>query len=110
MADALTQLKARLGEAAAAADPALLETLLDSARETILGYTNRARMPTALVGAQVELALIAYNQTGVEGEASHSEGGVSRSWTALTPLMQAQLNRYRLARVGGKAYEAEAEE
>lgn len=110
MADALMRLKTRLGEAAAAADPALLDTLLDDAQETILGYTNRARMPTALVGVQVELALIAYNQTGVEGEASHSEGGVSRSWTALTPLMQAQLNRYRLARVGGKAYEAEAEE
>ena len=68
MADALTRLKTRLGDEAAAADPALLETLLDDAQETILGYTNRARMPTALVGAQVELALIAYNQTGVRGQ------------------------------------------
>ena len=65
MADALTRLKTRLGDEAAAADPALLETLLDDAQETILGYTNRARMPTALVGAQVELALIAYNHTAL---------------------------------------------
>ena len=56
-----------------------------------------------------DLALIAYNRRGTEGEKSRSEGGESYSFDDAPKQIYDILNRYRLARVGGKAYEASGE-
>ena len=85
------------------ADEALEQLQLDLAEQALLVETNRDALPDALVTCQVELAVMAYNRMGAEGESSHSEGGVSRSYEALPEGVRRQLNRYRLARVGGES-------
>jgi len=58
---------------------ALLSELLARAEDYILAYTYRSTLPPALTRTQVSLATLYYNRLGIEGESSHSEGGVSRS-------------------------------
>ncbi len=49
----------------------------------------------------VALAVIAYTRRGMEGQISHSEGGVSVSITdALPKDLQTRINRLRTAKVG----------
>lgn len=76
----------------------VLEDLITSAGEDILLFTNRTEVPEVLKGMQVDLAVIRYNQRGIEGESSHSEGGVSRSISSLPPEKVALLTDMRLAR------------
>ena len=78
----------------------LLSVLLDEAEAFVLSYTNRKQLRTGLEKAVRDLAVIALNRMGTEGEKSRSEGGESYTF-------EDALNRYRLARVGGKIYEAE---
>lgn len=75
----------------------VLEELITSAGEDILLFTNRTEVPDLLKGMQVDLAMIRYNQRGIEGESSHSEGGVSRSISSLPPEKVALLTDMRLA-------------
>lgn len=76
----------------------VLEDLITSAAEDIKLFTNRTEIPEVLNGMQVDLAVIRYNQCGIEGESSHSEGGVSRSISSLPPEKVALLTDMRLAR------------
>ena len=69
----LEKLKRRLPDAE---DEALLGDLLGEAGAFLRAYTNRAELPEALEDAQVRVAAILYNRIGMEGESSHSEGGV----------------------------------
>ena len=48
----------------------------------------------------VELAAASYNLLGLEGAASHAEGGVSATVDLLPKQMKAQLDMYRIAKVG----------
>ena len=91
----LEKLKRRIPDAA---DEALLRDLLSDAEQYILAYTGRDEVPEALEGVQVALAAIAYNRMGMEGESSHSEGGVSRSAEALPEDLRRVLNAFRLAK------------
>lgn len=88
------------------ADEPLLEILLEDARETVLSYTNRKNMIPQLKKPVRDLALVAYNRRGTEGEKSRSEGGESYSFDDTPKQIYDILNRYRLARAGGKTYEA----
>jgi hypothetical protein len=74
--------------------------MLDDAESFILDYTGQAELPAALSSAQVRIAAAKYNGLGLEGQSAHSEGGVSVSIDALPPALQAELNRYRLAKAG----------
>ena len=95
----LEKLKRRIPDAG---NDALLTALLDAAEAAILAYTGRETLPEALQGAQLSLAAILYNRMGMEGESSHSEGGVSRGADSLPELLKRQLNPWRLAKgVGG---------
>ena len=76
---ALERLKLRLDITDTVHDDAL-GLLLSDAEETILDIIGRDVIPARLVSVQVELALIAYNKQGAEGEAARSEGGISRSF------------------------------
>lgn len=88
-------------------DEDLIEILLDDAEAFVLSYTNRTRLKTGLEKAVRDLAVIALNRMGTEGEKSRSEGGESYTFEDAPKQIYDTLNRYRLARVGGKTYEAE---
>jgi hypothetical protein len=95
----LDTLKRRLGITGTEKDD-LLEDLLNEAQAYVKGYTNRAEIPALLEPALVWFAAAAYNQLGLEGEKSHSEGGVSHSVDLLPQHLKDLLNQYRLAKVG----------
>ena len=88
-------------------DEDLIEILHDDAEAFVLSYTNRTRLKTGLEKAVRDLAVIALNRMGTEGEKSRSEGGESYTFDDAPKQIYDTLNRYRLARVGGKTYEAE---
>lgn len=91
---ALETLKIRLGIYDEKQD-GLLAVLLDSAEDTILDVIGRDELPARLISVQTELAVIAYNRQGAEGETARSEGGISRSFVSdLSPDMQKRLQNY----------------
>ncbi|MEG0451278.1 MAG: phage head-tail connector protein [Lysinibacillus sp.] len=74
----------------------LLQLFLDDARDDILTWTNRKDIPIALESVQRQIATIRYNMQGVEGQSSHSEGGISRSFESLPQSIQNTINQSRL--------------
>lgn len=91
---ALETLKIRLGISDEKQD-GLLAVLLDSAEDTILDVIGRDEMPARLISVQTELAVIAYNRQGAEGETARSEGGISRSFVSDLPHdLQKRLQNY----------------
>lgn len=94
----LTKLKLRLGVADDSQD-VLLEQMLEDAQNEILDYCNREVLLPRMEALQRELAIIYYNRQGTEGEVSHSEGGMSVSYSTEIPEnIKARLNAYRLAK------------
>lgn len=75
----LERLKIKLGILDTTQD-SLLNLYLDDAKDTILELTHLKELPQSLLSTQIELAIICYNKEGIEGQTSHSEGGVSRSF------------------------------
>lgn len=73
----LAKLKALVGEPS---DDVLLSYLLENAEDTVLDIIGRDALPPRLESVVVQLALIAYNRQGAEGETSRSEGGFSASF------------------------------
>lgn len=86
-------------------DTELLEILLDDAEAFVLSYTHRSQITTGLEKAVRDLAVIALNRMGTEGESSRSEGGESYSFESAPKQIYDTMNRYRLARVGGRFHE-----
>lgn len=95
----LERLKRRLPDAA---DDALLIDLIEDAGRAICAYTCRESVPAALEGAQLMLAAVYFNRMGMEGETSHSEGGVSRAAQLMPEDIAVQLRPWRLARTVGE--------
>lgn len=104
--DDIERLKRLTGES----DEILLSLLFEDAKEFVLSYTNRTRMIPALEKAARDLTVIALNRMGTEGETGRSEGGESYNFDSAPKQIYDVLNRYRLARVGGKTYEAKAKQ
>ncbi|MFR1131385.1 MAG: phage head-tail connector protein [Enterocloster bolteae] len=102
----IEKLKKLTGES----DDILLSLLLDEATAFVLSYTGRAKIVTGLEKAVRDLAVIALNRMGTEGEASRSGGGESYSFDNAPKHIYDTLDRYRLARIGGKTYEAKTEQ
>lgn len=94
----LETLKRRLGTDEETGDELFIDLLCD-AEAYIQGYTGRETLPPCLEAAVIELAAISYNRLGMQGESSHSEGGVAVSAEGLPHALKALLDRYRLARV-----------
>ena len=90
-------------------DTELLSLLLDDAQEFVLSYTNRTEIVTGLQKTVRDLAVIALNRMGTEGESSRSEGGESYSFENAPKHIYDVLDRYRLARIGGRTYETKKE-
>lgn len=91
-------------------DDILLSLLLEEATAFVLSYTGRTKIVTGLEKAVRDLAVIAFNRMGTEGEASRSGGGESYSFDNAPKHIYDTLDRYRLARIGGKTYEAKTEQ
>lgn len=76
-----------------------LTLLLEDVEMDILAYCQRTVLPAGLESTQRQLAIIRYNKEGVEGQTSHSEGGISRSWVDDIPAeSKVILNQHRLAK------------
>ena len=73
-----------------------LQLILDDVKDDILIWTNRATLPVTLESTQRQIAVIRYNMQGIEGQTSHSEGGISRSFDLLPQSIQNTLNQNRL--------------
>ena len=90
-------------------DEELLSLLYDEAEAFVLAYTNRTRLVSGLGKSVRDLAVIALNRMGTEGESGRSEAGESYSFDNAPKHIYDVLNQYRLVRIGGKAHEAKAE-
>ncbi len=97
----MERIKALTGET----DETLITYLLEDAEEFALAYTNRSKMIEALEKPVRDLAVIALNRIGTEGESGRSEAGESYNFNDAPKQIYDVLNRYRLARVGGKVHE-----
>lgn len=84
----------RFGSAVPAEDKEFVLQALADSGNAVCDLTGRETVPPRLVDVQVELAIIAYNRRGTEGESSRSEGGISRSFDDLPPLMLQRLKNY----------------
>lgn len=100
MAELLEKLKRRLGIITTDKD-ALLTDLVEDAETYVKGYTGQAEVPALCIPVVIYLAAGAYNQLGLEGEKSHSEGGVSISLEALPTHLRRLLDAHRIGKVGG---------
>lgn len=96
--DQLEKLKLMLGITDASQDAAL-QLLLDDVGSDLLTWTNRQELPIGLEPTQRQIAVIRYNKQGIEGQTSHSEGGVSRSFEDLPLSIQSAVSQFRLLKV-----------
>lgn len=86
----------------------LITALLSDAEDSVRDYIGREEVPARLISVQVQLAVIAYNKRGAEGESSRSEGGISQSFDGLPPELMARLKNY--PRKAGVLYTADTEQ
>ena len=101
----LEKLKKLTGEK----DEELLQILMEDATAWVLAYTNRTRLVSGLDKTVRDLAVIALNRMGTEGEAARTGSGESYTFDDAPRQIYDVLNRYRLARVGGVAHETQTE-
>ena len=101
----LEKLKKLTGEK----DEELLQVLMEDATAWVLAYTNRTRLVSGLDKTVRDLAVIALNRMGTEGEAARTGAGESYTFDNAPRQVYDVLNRYRLARVGGVAHETQTE-
>ena len=101
----LEKLKKLTGEK----DEELLQVLMEDATAWVLAYTNRTRLVSGLGKTVRDLAVIALNRMGTEGEAARTGSGESYTFDDAPLQIYDVLNRYRLARVGGVVHETQTE-
>ncbi len=100
MADhpSLAKLKTRLSIAGTAKDP-LLNDLLAESTAAACAIADTDELPATHEFIVVRMAAAEYRQLGLEGEKSHSEGGVSHGIDLLPEHLQNMLKALRPARV-----------
>lgn len=75
------------------ADKRVLETQLEEAEALILnkmypfGYPEDLALPSRYERLQIKLAVELFTQRGAEGQASHSENGVTRTWPSVSRIL-----------------------
>lgn len=102
----IEKLKRLTGES----DLELLSLLLSDAEEFVLSYTNRTRLMPELKKTVRDLAVIALNRMGTEGESSRNGAGESYSFDNAPKRIYDIMNRYRLVRVGGRIHETKTKQ
>lgn len=98
----IEKLKKLTGES----DEELLFLLLEEAEAFVLSCTNRTKLVSGLDKAVRDLAVIALNRMGTEGESGRSGAGETYSFDNAPKQVYDLMDRYRLVRIGGKAHEA----
>lgn len=83
----------------------LFKALLDDAESYILAETNRTKIIPQLQKPVRDMALIAYNRLGTEGEIKRTEAGESYEFVDIPVSVRSVINRYRLVRIGGHVHE-----
>ena len=84
----------------------LINVQIEMAKNDILVETNRTEVPRTLESVIVDIAVIRINRMGSEGETSRNQGGVSVSYADLPDYIHKRVKNYRLAGVGGHAFES----
>lgn len=71
----------------------LLELCLDFAKEIICNIRYTTDIEPEYLNVQIRIALEIYNKMGAEGQTSHSENGVSRTYESgdISPSILAQI-------------------
>ena len=73
---------------------AVLGAMISAAEALILnrmypfGYPDGTVVPSRYEQIQIQLAVELYSKRGAEGQSSHSENGVSRTWVENSPLLK----------------------
>lgn len=73
---------------------AVLGAMISAAEALVLnrmypfGYPDDTKVPARYEQIQLQLAVELYSKRGAEGQSSHSENGVSRTWTDSSPLLK----------------------
>jgi hypothetical protein len=86
----IEQMQVMLGEEY---KPSLLGVYLRKAQSMILnkrfpfGYEDDQEIEPKYEQLQIELAICLFNERGAEGQKSHNENGVSRSWRTKDEIM-----------------------
>jgi hypothetical protein len=94
----LARAKQRLSLVTAEND-SLLTGYIQDASYFILSVTGQSTIPAMLEGLQIDIAVSNWAKRGAEGEAHHSEGGVTAIYESLSPAAQLLLRSQSLARV-----------
>ena len=87
----IEKLKKLTGES----DEELLSLLRDEAEAFVLSYTNRTKLVSGLDKAVRDLAVIALNRMGTEGENGRSGAGETYSFDNAPKQVYDLMNRYR---------------
>lgn len=61
-------------------DDVILEFYLDNASDIICDIRNSNEIETKYLGVQIKMAIEMFNKQGAEGQTSHSENGISRTY------------------------------
>jgi hypothetical protein len=61
-------------------DDSVLEFCLESAKDIICDLRNATDVEPKYLNAQLSIAIEIFNKRGVEGQTSHSENGLSRTY------------------------------
>jgi hypothetical protein len=83
----------KVGIAPDEASDEVLEFELRSAEQMILnkmypfGYEDGKEVPVRYQHLQVKLAIELFSQRGAEGQSSHSENGISRTWPSVSRIL-----------------------
>lgn len=85
-----------------AAPPEEVQVLaaVEDAHAACLGYLGRKELPEACKPAVIRCAVAFCNRLGIEGESSHSEGGISMNVDPIPLDVIPMLKPYRLAATG----------
>lgn len=83
----------------------LLKQLVEDAADQACAWTNRTEPVDGMLRSIGDLAIVAYNRRGTEGEQSRTEGGETYHFEELPKQIYDTLANYRLARAGGKTHE-----
>ena len=73
---------------------AVLGAMISAAEALVLnrmypfGYPDGTVVPARYEQIQLQLAVELYSKRGAEGQSSHSENGVSRTWVENSPLLK----------------------
>jgi hypothetical protein len=86
-------------------DEPLISAIWEQAQSVVLELTNRKEFVIELEAITLDIAVIMSNRLGTEGETSRTEGGISISFDDLPYSLQCRISNYRLAKVGGRAFE-----